>query len=366
VARQPTAGGDAPVATPVAAPKAKRLQSLREAAERSDATTPADVKLSLMEAVNMLAPGELAELLSREAETTNFFRTIQPDFQYAARRLSEIAPEKAAELWLKRKGALLGGEALLAPWASQHPESFVSWSLGLPVDAQKAVAGVLGELARGNPEQFSAIAPQLAQSSGGVAGARGAVRGLSQGDGNAQDPAAALAYAKGLPEGPLRSAALAETAMAYGLDRVNLVANPEVSEALAALGPAEARDVGKQFAEAADKLPQGPVRESALAAQIKNAAQKDAQAAAKKVEALSGSADYPAAVRGFVEATAAKDPAAALDWALSIGLQGAQRAAALEKAVAEYFRKSPEEARKWVANAPLSAEEYFLLTGSRR
>jgi hypothetical protein len=96
------------------------------------------------------------------------------------------------------------------------------------------------------------------------------------------------------------------------------------------------------------------------------AAEKDPKSAAKKVEALAGSADYPAAVRGFVEATAAKDPAAAADWALSIGLQGGQRAAALEKAVAEYFRQKPDEARKWVASAPLSAEEYFLLTGFRR
>jgi hypothetical protein len=124
--------------------------------------------------------------------------------------------------------------------------------------------------------------------------------------------------------------------------------------------------VGQQFASDADKLPQGPVRESAFAAQISTTAKKDPQAAAKKVEALSGSADYAAAVRGFVEATAAKDPAAALDWALSIGPQGGQRTAALEKAAAEYFRQKPNEARKWVSSAPLSAEEYFLLTGFRR
>jgi hypothetical protein len=332
----------------------------------SEITSPADLKLSFMEAVNQFAPEELAEQLSRVAESANLFRTMQPDFEYAARRLSEIAPEKAAELWLKRKDGLLGGEALLAPWANQHPEAFVAWSLGLPEDAQKAAAGVLRDLARGNPEQFAALASQLAQAPGGVAGARGAIRGLFQGEGKQPDPAAALAYAKGLPEGPVRSAALAETAQAYGLERLSLDAHPEVREALAALGPAEARAVGQQFAAAANKLPQGPVRESAFAAQINMAAKKDPLAAAKKVEALSGSADYPAAVRGFVEATAAKDPAAALDWALSIGPQGGQRTAALEKAAAEYFRQKPNEARKWVTSASLSAEEYFLLTGFRR
>ena len=387
-ARQSSAGGGASVTASGEGPAQRRLRNLREAAGLSQATSlvdpkrlneqllamawlseitsPADLKLSFMEALNQLTPEDLAKQLSREAESTNLFRTVQLDFEYAARRLSEIAPEKAAELWLKRKGGLLGGEALLAPWANQHPEAFVAWSLGLPEDAQKAAAGVLNDLARQNPEQFAALASQLAQSPGGVAGARGAIRGISQGEGNAQDPAAALAYAKGLPDGPVRSAALAETAQAYGLDRVSLAANPDVREALAALGPAEARNVGKQFAAAANKLPQGPVRESAFAAQISNAAQKDPQSAAKKVEALSGSSDYPAAVRGFVEATAKKDPAAALDWALSIGPQGGQRTAALEKAAAEYFRQKPNEARKWVTTASLSAEEYFLLTGFRR
>ena len=387
-ARQPSAGGGASATASGEGLAQRRLRNLREAAGLSQATSlvdpkrlneqlqamawlseitsPADLKLSFMEAVNQFSAEELAEQLSREAESTNLFRTVQADFEYAARRLSEIAPEKAAELWLKRKGGLLGGEALLAPWANQHPEAFVAWTLGLPADAQKAAAGVLGELARQNPEQFAALASQLAQSPGGVAGARGAIRGISQGEGNAQDPAAALAYAKSLPDGPMRSAALAETAQVYGLARVSLAANPDVREALAALGPAEARNVGKQFAAAADKLPQGPVRESAFAAQVAMTAQKDLKAAAKKVEALSGSADYPAAVRGFVEATAAKDPAAALDWALSIGPQGGQRTAALEKAAAEYFRQKPNEARKWVTTASLSAEEYFLLTGFRR
>jgi hypothetical protein len=386
--RQPAAGGGAAATTSGEGHAQQRLRNLREATGLShvtspadpkllneqlqamswlsEITSPADLKLSFMEAVNQFAPEELAEQLSRVAESANLFRTIQPDFEYAARRLSEIAPEKAAELWLKRKDGLLGGEALLAPWANQHPEAFVAWSLGLPEDAQKAAAGVLRDLARGNPEQFAALASQLAQAPGGVAGARGAIRGLFQGGGKQPDPAAALAYAKGLPEGPVRSAALAETAQAYGLDQVSLAANPEVRGALAALGPAEARTVGQQFAAVADRLPQGPVRESAFAAQMNTSAKKDPQAAAKKVEALSGSADYPAAVRGFVEATAAKDPAAALDWALSIGPQGGQRTAALEKAAAEYFRQKPNEARRWVTSASLSAEEYFLLTGFRR
>jgi hypothetical protein len=336
-----------------------------------DSSSPSDMKLVLMEAVNRLDAGALEQVLAEAVGSANFFRTLSPDFEYAARRLSEIAPERAAALWRKGGGGLLGGEKLLLPWANRNPGAFASWSLDLPQGEQKALGGVLKELARTSPQRFAEIAPQLAQSPGGAAGARGAMECLLANEaapkgGWAKIPEAALAYAKNLPEGALRSAALVEVAQSCDLRKVDLVAHPEMRDALASLSPLEARNVAKKFTDTADKLPQGALRESAFAAQISAVAAKDPKSAAKKVEAFSGSADYPAAVRGFVEATAAKDPAAAADWALSIGPQGGQRTAALEKAAAEYFRQKPDEARKWVATAPLSAEEYFLLTGFRR
>ena len=145
---------------------------------------------------------------------------------------------------------------------------------------------------------------------------------------------------------------------------MDVAAHPEVAAALAQLSPAEARRYAQQVNPEA--LPPSPLRESAYANQLAKAAQKDPQAAAKRVDALSKTADYPAAVRGFVEATAAKDPAAAVEWALTIGVTGAQRTAALEKAATEYFRLKPADARKWVEKAPLTAEEYQTLTGRTR
>jgi hypothetical protein len=351
--------------------KNERPRSLREILGLAGGTSPVETKLFLMEAVNKLDAEALAQLLTEAMESASFFRTLSSDFEFAARRLSEISPERAAALWRKGRGGVLDGEALLLPWANRNPEAFASWSLALPPAEQEALGGVLRKLARANPQQFAELAPLLAQSPGGAAGARGGVEFLlekevsSKGSGS-KVPEAALAYAKNLPEGALRSAALVEVAQKCDLREVDLAAHPEMRDALAALGPLEARKLAKKFRETADKLPQGALRESAFAAQMSAAAEKDPKSAAKKVEALSGSADYPAAVRGFVEATAVKDPAAAADWALSIGLQGGQRAAALEKAVAEYFRQKPDEARNWVASAPLSAEEYFLLTGFRR
>jgi hypothetical protein len=354
------------------APKTReRLQHLRAIMSGVERAAPADKKLVLMDAISQMDPDALVQLLGEIADDANFFQTFSPEFEHAARRLSEVEPEKAAELWLNRRGVLLGGSALLLPWAGRNPGAFAAWSLGLPQDAQRALGAVLGDLARKNPQQFAELAPQLATSPAGAAGARAAIQGfLEKGKAEKQEQAkltaAALAYAKGLPEGAMRSAALVEAAQNADLKKLNLAANEELRDALAALGPLESKTVAKKFAETADKLPQGALRESAFAAQMSAAAERDPKNAAKKVEALSGSADYPAAVRGFVDATAAKDPAAAADWALSIGLQGGQRTAALEKAAAEYFRQKPDEARKWVASAPLSAEEYFLLTGFRR
>jgi hypothetical protein len=321
----------------------------------------AERRLLVMEHINAATAEDLAESMAKEISGADFYRTTRFDFQFAAKRLAEIAPEKAAALWLKVRATHLGTDVLLAPWARRDPQGFASWNATLPPDAQKAVGQTMLKLAAEQPEQFLEMAPQLAKSPAGILGARGAVSGLIAKAQKGESPAAGLAFAQSLPEGPARSAALVELARWPGLD---LAANPEIGAALARLSPSEARRFAQQLNPEA--LPPSPARESAYAGQIARAAQKDPQAAAKKVDALSTSPDYPAAVRGFVEATAAKDPAAAVDWALSITVAGPQRAAALEKAATEYYRLKPADARKWVEIAPLTVEEYQMLTGRSR
>jgi hypothetical protein len=318
-------------------------------------------RLWFMEIVSGLKPEELHEVLAKEIASTDFYRTSRFDFQFAAKRLAEIAPEKAAALWLDARATHFNIDVLLGPWAQKDPQAFVSWTAGLAPDAQKAAGQTISKLAAEQPERFLELAPHLANSPAGVLGARGAVSGLIAKAAKGESPASALAYAQSLPVGPARSAALAELARWPGLD---LSAHPEVGAALAQLSPSEARRYAQQLN--AESLPPSPIRESAYASQIAKAAQKDPQAAAKRVDALSSSPDYPAAVRGFVEATAAKDPAAAVEWALSIPVTGAQRSAALEKAASEFYRLKPADARKWVEKAPLTPEEYQMLTGRVR
>jgi hypothetical protein len=318
-------------------------------------------RLRTMELIHRMTAEDLADLMSKEFPVADPYRTTQFDFQFAAKRLAEIAPERAASLWLKMRASHLSTDVLLAPWAKKDPRTFATWSASLPPDAQKAVGQTMVKLAIEQPDQFLEIVPQLAKSPAGILGARGAVSELIAKAAKGESPVAGLAFAQSLPEGPVRSAALAELARWPGLD---LAAHPEIGAALAQLSPSEAaRYAAKINPEA---LPESPARESAFASQIARVAQKDPQAAAKKVDALSNSSDYPAAVRGFVEATAAKDPAAAVEWALSIRVAGPQRAAALEKAATEYHRLRPADAREWVEKASLTPEEYQMLTGRTR
>jgi len=336
--------------------------SLRELAVACEkAGSPAASRLALMEAISLLKPDELQAMLAKETSGTDFYRSSRFDFQFAAKRLSEIAPEKAATLWLKARATHFHIDVLLGPWAKRDPQAFASWSAGLAPDAQRAVGQTMAKTAAEQPEQFLGLVPQLAQSPAGILGARGAISGLIAKAAKGDDPASAIAYAQALPAGLARSAALAELARWPGLD---VAAYPEVTAALAQLSPSEARRYVQQVNPEA--LPPSALRESAYANQLAKAAQKDPLAAAKKVDALSNTADYPAAVRGFVEATAAKDPAAAVEWALTIGVMGAQRSAALEKAATEYFRLKPADARKWVEKAALTPEEYQMLTGRTR
>ena len=345
-------------------PAQKQPQSLLELANACEkAGSPAQSRLALMEAISKLKPEELEGMLAVEAGNNDFFRSGRFDFQFAAKRLSEIAPEKAAALWLKTQAAHPGSDILLTSWAKKDPQAFASWSLGLPTDAQRALSGTMAQLVTEDPQRLLGIAAQLAGSPSGVSGARGAIAGMIAKASKGADPAEAIAFAQALPEGPMRTAALAELARWPSLDPG---AHPEIAAALSELSPSQARRYLPQVTAVADKLPQGALRDSAYAAQMSGAAKKNPQAAAQKVESLSGTPDYPAAVRGFVEATATKDPAAAIEWALTIPQTGAQRSAALEKAAAAYFRLKPADALKWVETAPLSSEEYLMLTGRTR
>jgi hypothetical protein len=382
----------APSANPEDLLTPKTFKELDAALQKSG-KSPAEKRLALMEMIGRMKPDELSELLAAEASNPDFFRRMRFDFQFTAKRLAELAPEKAAALWSATPSLRFQADALLGNWARKDPQGFASWTLSLPKDVQRAAASTLGEIAASNPEQFAAIAPQIAETPGAATAARRAMEALTQSENGARNEAAdtsaprtgrnpetAVAYAKSLPEGTMRNTALAQLARMPGID---LAKQPDIVSAIQSLPREEAARLGRDLEEQSrgdasakssviGSLPQGPALDAALASNFRRTADKDAAQAAANLEQMKDLSTYPAAVRGFVDATASKDPAAAADWALSInpstGGDSAQtqRMAALERVAREFAERNPEEAKKWLNTAPLSDREYLILSGKPR
>jgi len=341
----------------------RTLKELYDEAQRSG-VSPADARLTVMETIGRMNPEQLQTLLTAEANNPDFFRRMRFDFQFAARRFAEIAPQMAAQLWLQNASLRFQSETLLGPWAKREPRAFLTWTLTLPADSQRATASVVGAIAKVSPEDFAAIAPLIADTPSAGPAARAAIQTLIDAASPGADPASAILYAKALPEGAARVAALSQLAQWPG---INLKEHPDITGAISALPREDAIRMGRELEKSAADLPPGYARNAAFAASLRQQAEKDAPAALARLQSLAGTPDSAAAVRGYVDATAAKDPAAAAEWALGIDASvPGQRMAALERVAREMFAKNPDEARAWVEKAPLSDAEYTQLTGRQR
>jgi hypothetical protein len=341
----------------------RTLKELYDEAQRSG-VSPADARLTVMETIGRMNPEQLQTLLTTEANNPDFFRRMRFDFQFAARRFAEIAPQMAAQLWLQNASLRFQSETLLGPWAKREPRAFLTWTLTLPADSQRATASVVGAIAKVSPEEFAALAPLIADTPSAAPAARAAIQTLIAAAAPGSDPADAILYAKALPEGAARTAALSQLAQWPG---INLKEHPDITGAIAALPREDAIRMGRELEKSAADLPSGYARNTAFAASLRQQAEKDPAAALARLQSLAGTADSAAAVRGYVDATAAKDPAAAAEWALGIDASvPGQRMAALERVAREMFAKNPDEARAWVEKAPLSDAEYIQLTGRQR
>lgn len=286
---------------------------------------------------------------------------------FAFRRLAELDPKRAADLWAENRDYKGGFEAVttsqnLAGWAEKDPEAFAQWTLGQRPEVQQRSRYALESFGRNSPERFAAIAPVLAETPAAKYAAGAAIDGMKMKDKNSGETA--LAYAQSLPAGPCRDGAL--VAMLTWPD-ARPEEKPEILATLSRMDPDEARRLGDKLGKIVGALPAGAARESAFTAALRDEAGRDAAAAAKRLEGLSGSPDYAAAVRGFVEKTASKDPSAAAEWALTIPADSPQqRSSTLEKVASTWFKANPDAARAWVENASLSDAEYFQLTGRDR
>ncbi|RFC42327.1 MAG: hypothetical protein DVB28_001943 [Verrucomicrobia bacterium] len=349
------AGGTAPV---------KALKSLSDLVSeaRSSESSSAGARWKVMEVMGSMNAGELERLIEGALDLSTLFKSQSFEFEFAVRRLVELEPQKAADLWAKNASLRPKADLFLNRWVKKDPEAFAAWSLSQPRELQQASASALGAFAKDAPEKFASVAAQFGQSPAGPSGASSAIAGMLEREAGA--PEKGFAYAQTLPEGPLRDAALMEMLKWPG---ANAYANPAVASALAQADPEVARRLGRELSKNAGELPVGPARESAFTAALREQSGADPAAAAKRLESLAGSVDYAPAVRGFVEATVRKDPATALEWALSIDPSASlQRSSALERAASAWFKADAAAARAWAETAPLSDAEYFQLTGRAR
>jgi hypothetical protein len=337
-------------------------QSLREleTMARSQSGTPLEKRWW---ARKMLADASAKQLEEIIANFQNLsFRTQDPEYQFAVRRLAELDPQKAADCWAQNPSLRIQTDLFLKDWAKKDPAAFLAWNLTQTADAQKASASVLASVLKDAPEKLTELSSQLSVSASGPAAARAAMDGMRQGD--KDNPDKAFSLAQSLPEGPLRNAALVEL---LKWPEAKASERPEVLAALAQIEPEEAKRLGRDLGKVAADLPAGVARDSAFISALREQTGKDPAAAAKRLDALAGSPDYAPAVRGFVDETVRKDPAAAADWALSIGESAPlHRISALERVAASWLKTAPDAARAWVEKAPISDLEYFQLTGRAR
>lgn len=305
-------------------------------------------------------PDELEAIIT--GASTSLFTQKDRDYQFAVRRLAELDPERAANLWAGSAYFRMQSDLFLGDWAKKDPAAFGTWMLSQTPDTQRASASILGNQAQVDPDKFAQLANSLASSPAGPIAVRSAIQGMRDQTNN--DHEKVLAYANNLPAGPIRDAALVETLKGQ---QSGAAPSPEALAALGRIEPEDARRVGRELAKVAEVLPEGAARESAYASSLREQADKDPAGAAKRLESLSGTPDYAAAVRGFVEQTARKDPGAAAEWALTIPASSPlQRISALERVASAWFKAAPDDARAWVEKAALTDTEYFQLTGRNR
>ncbi|MEI6714230.1 MAG: hypothetical protein WCO60_10790 [Verrucomicrobiota bacterium] len=306
-------------------------------------------------------PEELETLIRNK----NGVRSEQEQW-FAFKRLAELDPKRAADLWAQNhdpdSGVEIRNSQSLARWAEKDPDAFAAWTLSQIPEVQQRSRYALDQLGFNSPARFAAIAPALSETPAARSAAANAIQGMKERDKNSGENA--ISYALSLPAGPCRDAAL--VAM-LRWPEARPEERPEVVAALSRMDLEEAHRLGDQLGKIAGVLPPGAARESAFIAALRNEAGKDVAAATKRLEALSGTPDYAAAVRGLVEKIASNDPSAAADWALTIPNSSTQqRSSALEIVASTWFKAAPDAARAWVDNAALSDTEYFRLTGRNR
>lgn len=300
--------------------------------------TPAD-RLQLFESLARMDSDALLQFLNAEAHSTNA-SSLEKDsdlrtacFQFAAERLVQGAPEKAADFWSTHRD--LPVSSLLSPWACKNPEDFALWWKKQPKEIQSDSSAAIYALAMNSPETWNRVSPLFESS---PTAWKAAYQGqfsptLDQmivGD-SAFKAESATHFVLSLPEGPLREEILPSL-----LSDLFFSAKPEECEAHLQKYP--------ELKKALAQLPEDQ---------------------AERLRKLHPNA-FPPSVSDKVSRLAGEDPSAAMEFAMTLGSNSPERTKALVTAADALYKKDPESTRRWVETAPLTDEDYQLLTGRPR
>ncbi len=362
---------------PEQTPRGDSFASYRRWAE--NAASPGDAKDAFLRAIHKLQAPELEELLLRELPERPIFWAESPEMQLAIQRLAQLDPERAAALWAGMKLATFNpvkmAELFLRPWMKRDPDAFFRWFGGLPALAQKRSSGFLEKIASEQPELLLTHAESLR----GLPNLKTAVADAVQKITPVENDTGAgwknvLERVRTLPgSGGVRDAALVQLVSQAASRNVAdfPYGDPDIRVVLASMEgwPREIPDALLAH------LPEGPLRSQKVRSMLRDVECKSGDESGEQaLSRFQNTADYPAALLGFVEANA---PRATASQAASLAARavalpaetesGANlRLHALEVAAGALFKADPEAARAWVQEAPLSEREYFHLTGRSR
>jgi hypothetical protein len=328
-----------------------------------------------MEAIVQLTADQLIELLEADAAS---LKPNHPGRSFLIRRIAEIAPLKAAELWKSPGGTQAPSVELIHRWAKRDPSAYIAWSLQTldsVTDEQAKKALMEGvSLAVTRCERSPATWTRLSEAITGTPLEKAFMTGFRERISEMSADATAQFLEETAHPG-LRQAGY--YALAQKRD-VNLEKHPALLPFLASLDKEKAasifyleiHDVSGLWDRAEElikKLPSCPLRDKAFEYLFQNPSLQNQEAISQKLASLDSS-DYPSAVVGLLKTQrGAIIPQQKIDWALSIPPTATQeRALALDLAARDWFAKNPQEARAWVKTAPLTDAEYLRLTGAER
>lgn len=260
----------------------------------------------------------------------------------------------AGDLPPARKGNLL--RRALAKWSQVEPAAAAQFLEGSQLDGRDLAA-----TRRTVAEHWAASDPQAAlawaQRQGGAQDARFVMSGVITGWVDKDPDGAANYVASHLDTlGPEASTMLAVRLFKHDpqrakdwVDQLPSVAARQTADSFIAMDAASVDPKGAS--EWAATLPDN-VRDKAIGAAITAWATKDPEAAGQWVRGLSGTT-RDEAILAYSASISAKDPSAGLTWAASV-TDPIIRESSLQRIVAGWLRKSPNDAPTWIQNSNLS------------